>query len=69
LYRNDAIDYLTQAPDELLVSYHLPAVNGWRASSFRPAKPMDNTDFTLGRRKETVRVYGQRALEEVAGKA
>jgi 4-hydroxybenzoyl-CoA reductase subunit beta len=138
LYRNDGIDYLTKSPDELLVSYHLPAANGWRASyvklrrrdafdfpvlgvavwvelaadgtvktarivlgavashpmeipeaakaivgskldasaigaaadaAFRPAKPMDNTDFTLGWRKEMVRVYVQRALEEVAGRA
>ena len=32
-------------------------------AAFRPAKPMDNTDFTLGWRKEMVRVYVQRALE------
>src|SRR5918911_4201457 len=131
LYRNDGIDYLTKAPDELLVAYHLPPVDGWlatyhklrRRDSFdfpvlgaaarvefaddgtvksarivlgavasypqevpaaaaaivgtrldataigaaadaasRPAKPMDNTDFTLGWRKEMVRVYVQRAL-------
>jgi 4-hydroxybenzoyl-CoA reductase subunit beta len=135
LYRNDGIQYLTKEPDELLVSYHLPAVNGWRASyvklrrrdafdfpvlgvaarvdvnddgtvraarvvlgavasypqdvpeaaralvgsrlepeaiaaaadaAFRPAKPMDNTDFTLSWRKEMVRVYVQRALEAIA---
>jgi 4-hydroxybenzoyl-CoA reductase subunit beta len=135
LYRNDGIDYLTKAADELLVAYHLPPVNGWRSAyhklrrreafdfpvlgvavrvdlerdgtvsaarivlgavasypmdvpaaaaavvgrrldastiaaaadaAFRPAKPMDNTDFTLGWRKEMVRVYVQRALEEVA---
>ena len=135
LYNNDGMAFLTKAPDELLVSYHLPAVNGWRATyhklrrrdafdfpvlgvaarvdlagdgtvrdarivlgavasypmeipeaaaalvgrrldpstigaaadaAFRPAKPMDNTDFTLGWRKEMVRVYVQRALEELA---
>ncbi|HUF25825.1 MAG TPA: FAD binding domain-containing protein [Gemmatimonadaceae bacterium] len=135
LYRNDGIDYLTKASDELLVAYHLPPVNGWRASyvklrrrgafdfpvlgvavrvdfaddgtvsagrvvlgavasypqevpeaaaalvgsrleteaigaaadaAFRPAKPMDNTDFTLAWRKEMVRVYVQRALEAIA---
>ena len=134
LYRNDGIQYLTKEPDELLVSYHLPPVNGWRASyvklrrrdafdfpvlgvaarvdrnadgtvtaarlvlgavasypqdvpeaaaaivgsrlepeaiataadaAFRPAKPMDNTDFTLSWRKEMVRVYVQRALESL----
>jgi CO/xanthine dehydrogenase FAD-binding subunit len=34
-------------------------------AAFRPAKPMDNTDLTLGWRKEMVRVYVQRALDEV----
>jgi 4-hydroxybenzoyl-CoA reductase subunit beta len=136
LYRNDGIEYLSKAADELLVSYHLPPVNGWRATyhklrrreafdfpvlgvaarvdladdgtvraarivlgavasypmeipeaaaaivgrrldatsigaaadaAYRPAKPMDNTDFTLAWRKEMVRVYVQRALEELAG--
>jgi 4-hydroxybenzoyl-CoA reductase subunit beta len=136
LYRNDGIDYLTKAPDELLVAYHLPPVNRWKATylklrrreafdfpvlgvaarvdfgsdgsvrdarivlgaiasypmeipeaaaaiigsrldatsigaaadaAYRPAKPMDNTDFTLAWRKEMVRVYVQRALEELAG--
>ncbi|MFN2397038.1 MAG: xanthine dehydrogenase family protein subunit M [Gemmatimonadaceae bacterium] len=135
LYKNDGITYLTKAPDELLMSYHLPPTNGWRATyhklrrrgafdfpvlgvavrldfdgdgtvsaarivlgavashpvdmhaaaraivgtkldataigaaadaAFRPAKPMDNTDFTLGWRKEMVRVYVQRALEELS---
>jgi 4-hydroxybenzoyl-CoA reductase subunit beta len=134
LYRNDGIEYLTKELDELLVSYHLPPVNGWRATyhklrrrdafdfpvlgvaarvdlagdgtvraarvvlgavashpmeipaaadalvgrrldettigaaadaAFKPAKPMDNTDFTLGWRKEMVRVYVQRALTEL----
>ena len=36
-------------------------------AAFRPAKPMDNTDFTLGWRKEMVRVYVQRVLEELSG--
>ena len=135
MYNNDGMAYLTKAPDELLVAYHLPPANGWRATyhklrrrdafdfpvlgvaarvdrdadgtvraarvvlgavasypmeipeaaapligtrldasaigaaadaAFRPAKPMDNTDFTLGWRKEMVRVYVQRALEELA---
>ncbi|HET7585691.1 MAG TPA: FAD binding domain-containing protein [Gemmatimonadaceae bacterium] len=136
LYRNDGMAYLTKEPDELLLSYHLPVVNGWRASyeklrrrgsfdfpvlgvaayvdrvddgtvrdarivlgavasypqavpeaaavivgsrlddnaidaaadaAFRPAKPMDNTDFTLAWRKEMVRVYVGRALRAVRG--
>jgi 4-hydroxybenzoyl-CoA reductase subunit beta len=142
LYRNDGMAYLTKAPDELLVAYHLPPVvstasndGRWRATyqklrrrdafdfpvlgvaarvdiakdgavqharivlgavasypmdipeaaaalvgtrldatsigaaadaAYRPAKPMDNTDFTLAWRKEMVRVYVQRALEELA---
>jgi 4-hydroxybenzoyl-CoA reductase subunit beta len=36
-------------------------------AAFRPAKPMDNTDFTLSWRKEMVRVHVQRALEDLAG--
>ncbi|MDQ4080224.1 MAG: FAD binding domain-containing protein [Gemmatimonadota bacterium] len=134
LYRNDGIEYLTKSPDELLVSYHLPPVKGWRATyrklrrrdsfdfpvlgvaarvdfasdgtvkgarivlgavasypqdvpaaaeaivgtrlddsaigaaadaAYRPAKPMDNTDLTLSWRKEMVRVYVQRALQDI----
>jgi 4-hydroxybenzoyl-CoA reductase subunit beta len=136
LYNNDGMRYLNKAPDELLVSYHLPPRGSWRATyhklrrrgsfdfpvlgvaarvdsgadgivtdarivlggvasypmeipeaaeaivgsrldaatigaasdaAFRPAKPMDNTDFTLSWRKEMVRVYVQRALEALAG--
>ena len=37
-------------------------------ASFKPAKPMDNTDFTLSWRKEMVRVYVTRALEEIASR-
>ncbi len=35
-------------------------------AAYRPAKPMDNTDFTLAWRKEMVRVYVQRALERLS---
>ena len=35
-------------------------------AAFKPAKPMDNTDFTLSWRKEMVRVYVTKALEEIA---
>jgi 4-hydroxybenzoyl-CoA reductase subunit beta len=134
LYRNDGMHYLSKAPDELLVAYHLPPCGTWRATyhklrrrgsfdfpvlgvaarvnvaadgtvtdarivlgavasypmpipaaadalvghpldansiagaadaAFHPAKPMDNTDFALGWRKEMVRVYVTRALEEL----
>ena len=42
------------------------AIGAAADAAYRPAKPMDNTDFTLGWRKEMVRVYVQRALEELA---
>jgi len=42
------------------------AIGAAADAAFRPAKPMDNTDFTLAWRKEMVRVYVQRALEELA---
>ena len=34
-------------------------------AAFRPAKPMDNTDFDLSWRKQMTRVYVTRALEEL----
>jgi 4-hydroxybenzoyl-CoA reductase subunit beta len=36
-------------------------------AAYRPAKPMDNTDFTLAWRKEMVRVFVARALEDLRG--
>ena len=36
--------------------------------AYRPAKPLDNTDFTIGWRKEIVRPEVARALREVAGR-
>ncbi|MDQ3698135.1 MAG: FAD binding domain-containing protein [Gemmatimonadota bacterium] len=138
LYRDDGIAYLAKAPDELLVSYHLPPAVGWRASyrklrrrdafdfpvlgvaarvdlagdgtvrdarivlgaiasyplevpeavaairgtrlepesiraaaeaAYQPAKPMDNTDLPLAWRKEMVRVYVRRALQDLVGPA
>ena len=39
------------------------AIGAAADAAFRPAKPMDNTDFTLSWRKEMVRVHVQRALE------
>jgi 4-hydroxybenzoyl-CoA reductase subunit beta len=41
------------------------AIGAAADAAFRPAKPMDNTDFTLAWRKEMVRVHVQRALEEL----
>ena len=43
------------------------AIGAAADAAFRPAKPMDNTDFTLSWRKEMVRVHVQRALEAIAG--
>jgi 4-hydroxybenzoyl-CoA reductase subunit beta len=34
-------------------------------AAYRPAKPMDNTDFDLSWRKQMTRVYVKRALEEL----
>jgi 4-hydroxybenzoyl-CoA reductase subunit beta len=37
-------------------------------AAYRPAKPMDNTDFDLSWRKQMTRVYVRRALEELRGR-
>ncbi len=37
-------------------------------AAFKPAKPMDNTDLTLAWRKEMVRTYVRRALEQLRGR-
>src|SRR6266496_3513331 len=37
-------------------------------AAYRPAKPMDNTDFDLSWRKQMTRVYVSRALAELAGR-
>ncbi len=37
-------------------------------AAFRPAKPMDNTDFDLSWRKQMTRVYVTRALEELVAR-
>ncbi len=36
-------------------------------AAFKPAKPLDNTDLTLGYRKQMIRIYVARALRELAG--
>ena len=38
-------------------------------AAFRPAKPLDNTDFDLSWRKQMTRVYVTRALEELRARA
>ncbi|HET7296280.1 MAG TPA: FAD binding domain-containing protein [Gemmatimonadales bacterium] len=37
-------------------------------AAYRPAKPMDNTDFDLSWRKQMTRVYVTRALEDLAAR-
>ncbi|HKR56734.1 MAG TPA: FAD binding domain-containing protein [Gemmatimonadales bacterium] len=44
------------------------AVDKAAEAAFRPAKPMDNTDFDLSWRKQMTRVYVKRALEELRGR-
>jgi len=58
------------AATEALVGRRLDAASIADAAdaSFKPAKPMDNTDFTLSWRKEMVRVYVTKALEEIASR-
>ena len=45
------------------------AVDAAADAAYRPAKPMDNTDFGLAWRKEMTRVYVKGALEELRGRA
>lgn len=45
------------------------AIGAAADAAYRPAKPMDNTDLTLSWRKEMVRVYVQRALQDIRGQA
>jgi 4-hydroxybenzoyl-CoA reductase subunit beta len=45
------------------------AVRAAADAAWRPARPLDNTDFTIGWRKEIVRPEVARALREVAGRA
>jgi CO/xanthine dehydrogenase FAD-binding subunit len=41
------------------------AIAAAAAAAYRPAKPMDNTDFDLSWRKQMTRVYVTRALAEL----
>lgn len=45
------------------------AIGAAADAAYRPAKPMDNTDFTLAWRKEMVRVHVQRALQDIRAQA
>ena len=59
----------SEAAERVLVGQRLgPAVIDAAAeAAWKPAKPLDNADLTLGYRKAMVRVYVRRALREVAG--
>ena len=46
---------------------NLDVIEAAAQAAFRPAKPLDNTDLTLGYRKQMSRVYVARALKELAG--
>ena len=136
LYRDDGMQYLAKAPEEILTEVLLPPADGWRTTywklrrrgsfdfpilgvaaalrrapdgtiedarivlgavasqpvvadeaaallrgqrpteeliarvaqaAYRPAKPLDNADLTIGYRKKMARVYVERALRELAG--
>jgi 4-hydroxybenzoyl-CoA reductase subunit beta len=136
LYRDDGMQFLTKAAEEILTEVILPPAEGWRTTywklrrrgsfdfpilgvavavrpapdgtvadarivlgavasypvvageaaallqghrltpeliaraaqvAFRPAKPLDNADLTIGYRKKMARVYVERALCELAG--
>src|SRR5439155_1553615 len=41
------------------------AIAAAAAAAYRPAKPLDNTDFDLSWRKQMTRVYVKAALEEL----
>ena len=44
------------------------AIAAAAAAAYRPAKPLDNTDFDLSWRKQMTRVHVTRALEELRGR-
>jgi CO/xanthine dehydrogenase FAD-binding subunit len=46
LYRNDGIQYLTKAADELLTEIRLPRPDGWR-SSYRKLRRRGSFDFPV----------------------
>jgi CO/xanthine dehydrogenase FAD-binding subunit len=61
--------YPKRVPDaaQLIVGTALEdeAIAAAADAAFKPAKPMDNTDFGLAWRKEMVRTYVRGALEEL----
>jgi CO/xanthine dehydrogenase FAD-binding subunit len=45
------------------------AIKAAAEEAYRPAKPLDNTDFDLSWRKQMTRVYATRALEQLRQRA
>jgi 4-hydroxybenzoyl-CoA reductase subunit beta len=46
LYHDDGLQYLEKAPDEILVSIHLPALEGWR-TTYRKLRRRGSIDFPI----------------------
>jgi 4-hydroxybenzoyl-CoA reductase subunit beta len=59
----------SEAAERVLLGQRLgpEVIDAAAEAAWKPAKPLDNTDLTLGYRKAMVRVYVRRALREVAG--
>ncbi|MDR7482602.1 MAG: FAD binding domain-containing protein [Armatimonadota bacterium] len=57
------------AAERLLLGQRLTpeVIDAAAEAAWKPSKPLDNTDLTLGYRKAMVRVYVRRALRELAG--
>ena len=56
-----------EAAAEALVGHALEddIIDTAARAAAKPAKPLDNTDFTIGWRKDMVAVYVRRALQEL----
>ena len=62
---------VSEAVAEVLVGHTLDddTIDAAARAAAKPAKPLDNTDFTIGWRKDMVAVYVRRALEEIKNSA
>jgi 4-hydroxybenzoyl-CoA reductase subunit beta len=62
LYRNDGIDYLTKAPDELLTEIRIPKPGGWK-TAYAKLRRRGAFDFPVLSVGAAVRVEGDRVRE------
>ncbi|MEP6767345.1 MAG: FAD binding domain-containing protein [Acidobacteriota bacterium] len=62
LYRNDGIDYVTRAPEELLTAVWVPRPDGWRAT-YRKLRRRGSFDFPVLSVGAAVRREGSRVEE------